>query len=242
MNGDLDRALTLYDSSTASLHQAGNIVAGVRKSFAQRAQCSGWDARSVGSRVPSSRLHRGARVQPNAHQDRPRLQGPSPGARITARVRGSRRHRQQPALPGAAGREVGGVLSAGSIDRGAVVDAVHDHDTVLVENLIHDPVSATASGVQTVQLPLKQRADTVGIFDQCAEHELYDRRGSALRSPVSKFPCGRSAPTRIIQPRACFQTPSFDQSGRGRQPACGRSLGASKLTDPPIHGFDENTP
>ncbi len=89
------------------------------------------------------------------------------------------------------------VLSAGSIDRGAVVDAVHDHDTVLVEDLLHDPVSAAASGVQTVQLPLKQRADTVGIFDQCAEHELYDRRGSALRE-AGQLPLGGPRNLKLI--------------------------------------------
>ena len=67
-------------------------------------------------------------------------------------------------------------MLAGSIDHRAVIDAVYDYGTVLVADLVDDPVRAASSRVQTGQLALQRRADELGIVGQRAEHKLHDRR------------------------------------------------------------------
>ena len=60
-----------------------------------------------------------------------------------------------------------------------MLDAVDDHQTLGVVDLIDDAVNAASSGAQAGELTLWLSTETMWVVEQCAEHELDDcRRGA----------------------------------------------------------------
>jgi hypothetical protein len=61
-----------------------------------------------------------------------------------------------------------------------VVDAVHDHDSVVLVDLVDHAVRAAPGRSQTLQLTLERPTDPMGVIEERPEHELDDRGRGAL--------------------------------------------------------------
>jgi hypothetical protein len=74
--------------------------------------------------------------------------------------------------------------SAGAVDVGSVVDAVDDHDGLVVENFVDDAVGAAAGRVKAGEFTLEPTTDSMRVLDESTEHELDNGCGGSLGEPL----------------------------------------------------------
>ena len=63
----------------------------------------------------------------------------------------------------------------GPVDRGAMIDAVHHDEVLIVVDLVDDPIGAAPGRSEASQLSLQWATDAIRVLDQGPEHELHDR-------------------------------------------------------------------
>lgn len=90
------------------------------------------------------------------------------------------------ARPGArrAARLPSAFRSVRPVRRGAVFDAVDDHHSLGVIDLVDDAVYAASSRTHPRQLALQSASESVRVLEECAEHEFDDRGCGAFGEPV----------------------------------------------------------
>jgi hypothetical protein len=87
--------------------------------------------------------------------------------------------------------------SAGSIDVGAVIDAMDHDEPVGIEDLVDDPVGTAAGRMEAGQLALEAPTDLVWVLHEGTEHELDDGRRGALWQPC-ELAFGRSSDLEVV--------------------------------------------
>ena len=61
-----------------------------------------------------------------------------------------------------------------------MIYALNDNETIVVADLVDDPVRTPTGGVEAGEFALEGAADSMGVLDQRTEHELHDRDGDVL--------------------------------------------------------------
>lgn len=71
-----------------------------------------------------------------------------------------------------------------------MLDAVDDHESLGVVDLVDDAVHAASSRAHSRQLALQGATESMRILEECAEHEFDDCGRGAFGEPVELSFCG----------------------------------------------------
>jgi len=81
-----------------------------------------------------------------------------------------------------------------------MLDAVDDHQSVGVIGLVDDAVPAASSRARAGQLSLKHSTESMGVVEECAEHEFDGGGCGAFGEPVELPFGGTGDAQRVAEP------------------------------------------
>jgi hypothetical protein len=80
---------------------------------------------------------------------------------------------------------------------GSVIDSVDRDDSFSFEDFVNDAIGAAPSGMESGEFALQEAANSVGVFDKRAEHELDDGDRDVFGEPV-QLALGRPGNSKFV--------------------------------------------